>query len=570
MRKNLAKKFLTTLALVASVLLLAPLATPHAAPRTKPNIVFILADDLGFAEIGANGADHYQTPNIDSLAKTGIRFNHFYTAPLCGPSRALILLGRYAFRSGAVTQDACASIIRAGEKAEVMIPPVLKKAGYTTAMIGKWGQLLPSGDAAEWGFDHMLSFKASGVYWNKAAAASWVKTYGLDGDKFGEGGVRANPGPYNIDAKKLMLADHEYIPDLMHQDAMAFINENKDRPFFLYYSMSHVHSQILPTPDSTPPSPGLDAAARYAQVYNDNIAYMDKLVGKLLAELDRLKLRDNTVVFFMGDNGTAKAASDLATIGGRRLIGQKGGMEEGGGLVPFIINWRGVTPAGRLSENFTDASDLLPTFAEIAGAPLPENRIIDGKSLLPQIKGETKSPRTWAFTQLGENFHMREAGWKLNQAGQLFDMKNAPFEEIPVPADSKDGAAMAARQRLSAALVELNPGAGFKGEGSGRGDKSKKVKKKAATESAPTTPAAKAASVPSPLSPADAALAERAAKFDHLDQERLGQLTRAKYISRQSDPEAASKRFDKFDVNEDGIVTRDEYIHNGAKKLKTP
>ncbi|MEI6236652.1 MAG: sulfatase-like hydrolase/transferase, partial [Planctomycetota bacterium] len=200
----------------------------------KPNIVFILADDLGFAEIGANGADRYKTPNIDSLAKTGIRFNHFYTAPLCGPSRAMILTGRYAFRSGAVTQDACGSIIRTGEKAEVMVPTVLKKAGYTTAMIGKWGQLLPSGDAAEWGFDHMLSFKASGIYWNKAAAASWVKKYGLDGDKFGENGVRANPGPYNIDAKKLMLTDDEYMPDLMHKDAVAFLNEHKDKPFCLY------------------------------------------------------------------------------------------------------------------------------------------------------------------------------------------------------------------------------------------------------------------------------------------------------------------------------------------------
>ena len=559
------KRFTSLLLLLTSLMLSAVL---HAAPA-KPNIIFILADDLGFAEIGANGSDRYQTPNVDSLAKTGIRFNHFYTAPLCGPSRALILLGRYAFRTGAVTQDACASIVRTGDKAEVMIPTVLKKAGYSTAMIGKWGQLLPSGDAAEWGFDHMMSFKASGVYWNKAAAASWVKKYGLDGDKFGEGGVRANPGPYNIDAKKLMMADHEYMPDLMHKDAMAFINEHKDRPFFLYYSMSHVHAQILPTPDSLPPSPGLDAAARYAQVYRDNITYMDKLVGKLLAELERLKLRDNTVIFFMGDNGTAKAASDLATIGGRRLVGQKGGMEEGGGLVPFIINWRGVTLAGRLNENFTDASDLLPTFAEIAGAPLPGNRVIDGRSLLPQIKGETKSPRTWVFTQLGENFHVREAGWKLNQAGQLFDMKNAPFEEIPVPADSKDAAATAARQRLSAALAELNPGAGFKGEGSGRGDKTKKVKKKKAGADSPPAPAeAKPATTSSAVPALDAAAAERAAKFDRLDKDKHGKLTLEEYVSRQSDPDGAKKRFEKFDTNHDGVVTREEYINNGAKKEK--
>ena len=530
-----------------------------SAWATKPNIVFILADDLGFAEIGANKADNYKTPHIDSLATTGLRFNHFYTAPLCGPSRALILTGRYAFRSGAVTQDACANIIREGENAEVMVPTVLKKAGYSTAMIGKWGQILPSGDASQWGFDHVLSFKASGIYWNKAAAGEWVKKYALAGDKDGEGGVRANPGPYNINEAKLTMADNEYMPDLMHKNAIEFLRTNKDNPFFLYYSMSFVHAQILPTPDSAPPDMSVDAGTRYARLYQDNVNYMDKLVGNLLAELEALKLRENTIIMFMGDNGTAKANADRATIGGRRLIGQKGGMEEGGGLVPFIVNWQGKTPAGKLNENLSDASDLLPTFAEIAGAPLPEKRIIDGKSLLPQIKGDTKSPRTWAFTQLGEHWHIREAAWKLNEAGQLYDMKNAPFEEIPVPTDSKDEVATAARARLSAALAELNPAGGFKGEGSGRGDKSKKKKKKETKkESKPETAAA----------PVGDSAAERAAKFDKIDKKKAGQFDKAYYISHQSDAEGAAKRFEKFDVNKDGIVTRDEYINNGEKKTK--
>ncbi len=522
----------------------------------KPNIIFILADDLGFAEISANGSDRYKTPNIDSLAKTGVRFNHFYTAPLCGPSRSLILTGRYAFRTGAVTQDLCGKLIREGDKAEVMAPAVLKKAGYTSAMVGKWGQLLPSGDAMQWGFDHMLSFKGSGIYWNKTAAASALQKFGLGGDKEGEGGVRANPGPYNIDDKPLAMSDTEYMPDLMHGDAVAFLNAHTEKPFFLYYSMSHVHGQILPTPDSAEPNLSADAATRYNQAYADNIAYMDKLVGQLLAELDRLKLRENTVIFFMGDNGSAKANADRATIGGRRLIGQKGGMEEGGGLVPFIVSWPGVTPAGRLNENMTDASDLLPTFAEIAGAPLPENRVIDGKSLLSQIKGESKSPRTWAFTQLAAHWHVREAGWKLNEAGELFDMKNAPFEEIPVPADSKDEAAIAARKRLGAVLAELNPGAGTQGDGDGRSDRKQKKKKKKQAAESPTTP------------PATAEEGGRATKFDRLDKAKTGKLTRDYYTTHQSDPEAANKRFDKFDINKDGFVTREEYITNGARKAE--
>lgn len=533
--------------------------TSSGATSKKPNIVFILADDLGFAEISANRADNYKTPNIDALAQNGVRFNHFYTAPLCGPSRALILTGRYGFRSGAVTQDACGTMIRTGEKAEIMAPTVLRKVGYATAMIGKWGQILPSGNAAEWGFEHMMSFKASGIYWNKAAAGSWVKKYALAGDKEGDGGVRANPGPYNINQKQLAMADTDYMPDLMHANAVEFINENKEKPFFLYYSLSNVHSQHLPTPDSAPPDMSTDAATRYNQVYADNINYMDKLVGKLVAELERLKLRENTVIMFMGDNGTGKHNADRATIGGRRLVGQKGGMEEGGGLVPFIVNWPGVGPAGSMNENMADASDLLPTFAEIAGAQVPEDRVIDGKSLVPQLKGESKSPRSWAFTQLGSNWHVREAGWKLNQAGQLFDMKNAPFEEIPVPADSKDEGAVAAKKRLSSALSELNPAGGVKGEGDGRGDKKKKTGKSEPEVSAKSVEA-------NPPQALSKELAERGEKYDKLDVEKTGKITRDYFITHQTDGTLAGERFDKYDTDKDALLSRDEFITRGGKR----
>ncbi len=437
----------------------------------KPNIVYILADDLGFAELGCNGSDRYKTPNIDALANSGVRFTRFYTVPLCGPSRALILTGRYGFRSGAVTQDACKTIIRTGEKAEVMIPTVLKKAGYASALIGKWGQLTPSGDPSDWGFDHELYYKGSGMYWNSKVAKP-----------MSEGGeVRGDPDTYVLDGKTVSVKDDEYIPDLLHKDATAWMEAQKGRPFFLYYSLSQVHGEILPTPDSAPAPKGESNNQRAQRLLADNIAYMDKLVGKLVAELERLKLRDNTVIVFMGDNGSTKSAAVDATIGGRRIEGEKGSMKEGGGLVPFFATWPGVTPAGKVNANVSDASDLLPTFAEIAGAPLPTGRVIDGRSLVSQFKGDTKSPRTWAFCQLSNNFYVREAGWKLDQSGTLYDMKDAPFKEVAVAADTKDEAAVAARARLAAALTGLNPGAGYKdevGDGSGRsGNKEEKKKK---------------------------------------------------------------------------------------------
>ncbi|MEY3110257.1 MAG: hypothetical protein RL079_942 [Verrucomicrobiota bacterium] len=442
----------------------------------KPNIVYILADDLGFAELSCNGSDRYKTPNIDALANSGVRFTRFYTVPLCGPSRALVLTGRYGFRSGAVTQDACKTIIRTGEKAEVMIPTVLKKAGYASALIGKWGQLTPSGDPSDWGFDHELYYKGSGMYWNSKVAKP-----------MSEGGeVRGDPDTYVLDGKTVSVKDDEYIPDLLHKDATAWMEAQKGRPFFLYYSLSQVHGEILPTPDSTPAPKGESNAQRAQRLLADNIGYMDKLVGKLVAELERLKLRDNTVIVFMGDNGSTKSAAVDATIGGRRIEGEKGSMKEGGGLVPFFATWPGVMASGKVNANVADASDLLPTFAEIAGAPMPTGRVIDGRSLVSQLKGDTKSPRTWAFCQLSNNYYVREAGWKLDQSGTLYDMKDAPFKEVAVAADTKDEAAVAARARLAAALTGLNPAAGYKdvaGDGTGRSankdekkPKTKKVK----------------------------------------------------------------------------------------------
>ncbi len=464
---------LAFVSLVALVACLFP-RQAQAAPSSKPNIVYILADDLGFAELGCNGGDAYKTPNIDALAAGGVRFTHFYTAPLCGPSRALILTGRYAFRTGATNQDACANLVRTGAKAEVMVPTLLKKAGYATAMIGKWGQLSPSGTSAEWGFDYNLYYRGSGIYWNSNVVKGMTP----------DGAVRGNPDTYVLNGKTMQLGDKQYMPNLLHRHVVDFLEANQKQPFFLYYSMSHVHGEILPTPDSAPGKAGVKGEERAAELYRDNVVYMDKLVGQLLAELERLKLRDNTMIVFMGDNGTAKAQSDRATIGGKRLEGEKGSMKEGGGLVPFFINWRGVAAAGKVNPNVADASDLLPTFAEVAGVPVPADRVLDGKSLVPYMKGETTALRPWVFNQLGPNWYVRDAAWKLNQAGELYDMKNAPFSETLVPAASKDPEAVAARTRLVAALTQLNPAGGIldQGDGSGRSSNKEDKKKKKATK----------------------------------------------------------------------------------------
>jgi arylsulfatase A len=205
---------------------------------------------------------------------------------------------------------------------------------------------------------------------------------------------------------------------------------------------------------------------------------MDKLVGKLIAELDRLKLREKTLVVFFGDNGTAGGRADRARIGGRRLSGEKGSMLEGGSLEPLIVNWPGTAPADKVNPDMIDSSDFLPTFAELAGAKLPQNNIIDGRSFLPQVRGEKGQPRESIFIQLAGQWYTREAGWKLNRAGELFDMSHAPWEERPVADSAQNPEAAAARKRLQAALDKLNPAGGFLDDGDGTGRHAGRTKKK--------------------------------------------------------------------------------------------
>lgn len=423
------------------------LSTKSSKKSAKPNIIFIFADDLGIGNISCYGADNFKTPNIDLLAKNGIRFNNAYTAPLCGPSRALIMTGRYAFRTGAMNQDQT-TLMQPGD--EIMIPKVLKEAGYITTSAGKWGQL--PGQPSDFGYDDYLRFRGSGIYTSK------------------------NPNKlehYTVNGKDKVLGVNEYMPDIVHNHLVDFIATNKDKPFFAYYPMVHVHGDIIATPDSKPDS---------KDFFTDNIVYMDKLVGKLMHVLDSLQIRDNTLVFFMGDNGTAAEAIPKSTINGKQLSGKKGSMKECGSLVPMIANWTGKIKPGQISNQLIDGSDFFTTFADIAGAKLPESTILDGRSFAPQLLGKKGNPRDWIFMELGKDWYVREAQWKLNRAGELFDMRNAPFEEPQIAADQQDAEALSAKKRLQAVLNKLDPASGKidDGDGSGRHknkDKSKKAKK---------------------------------------------------------------------------------------------
>ena len=395
-----------------------PVSAPPAAGG-KPNIIFILSDDVGLGDLGCCGGDHFKTPNIDALARGGTRFEYHYAMPLCGPSRCLAMTGRYPFRTGLINNQSPNAISPARE---IMLPTVMKKAGYVTASVGKWGQMCL--DPGTWGFDEFITFKGSGHYW------------------------RSQTPFYTVNGKTKELAEHEYLPDTLHSFLVDFLARHQAQPFFVYYPMSHVHGPILRTPDSQP-------NASPQQLYADNLVYMDKLVGKLMAELDRLHLREKTLVLFSGDNGTARFGADRSTLGGRRINGQKASLLEGGSRVPLIANWPGTTPAGAVNHDLTDFSDYFATCAELGGAALPAGVTLDSRSFAPQVKGAQGQPREWIYVELSGRSYVRNARYKLTNGGELFDLKEAPFVEALVPADTTDAAALAARKRLQEILALL-------------------------------------------------------------------------------------------------------------------
>jgi arylsulfatase A-like enzyme len=410
---------------ILPLLLLCLMCAPGfagAADAAKPNILFILADDYGLDGVGCYGSDRFQgkTPNLDQLAATGIRFTQCYSTPLCGPSRCVINTGRYGFRTGGRTNQ---SAQFPSSKDEPALARTLKQAGYATGMAGKWRQMGETPGA--WGFDEWITDPTAGGWY-------WQKSYTKNGEL-------------------IETPQEVYCPDVCMDFALDFLRRHRDEPFYFYFPSHLIHGPILRTPDSQPGT---------QDFYEDNVAYLDKQVGHLVAELDKLGLREKTLIVFTADNGTARFGADQSFLNGRKINGQKGSMLEGGSRVALIANWKGTTPEGKVRDDLVDFSDFFATFTELAGAKLPEGVTFDSHSFAPQLRGEKGTPREWIFVQLGPHWYVREQGFKLTQSGELFDMSDAPFVEKPIAADDQDSEAKAARERLQGVLEKLSPASG--------------------------------------------------------------------------------------------------------------
>ena len=397
----------------------------RAAEKSRPNIVLIMADDLGYETIGANGGTSYKTPVLDRLAATGARFTHCYVQPLCTPTRVQLMTGSYNVRN----------YINFGnmDPKAVTFGNLFQKAGYATCITGKW-QLGKDPDLPKkFGFDEWC-------LWQHTRRPPRY----------------ANPG-LEINGREKDYANGEYGPDLVNAYARDFITRHKDKSFFLYYPMMLTHSPYQPTPDSPdwdPKATG-ENVNKAAKHFGDMVAYMDKLIGKLVAKLDELGLRENTLVLFVGDNGTG--AGTRSMMGDRLVVGGKGQTTAAGMHVPLIASWPGKIASGKVCSDLVDSTDFLPTICEAAGLTVPAALKIDGRSFLPQLRGQKGMPRDWIYSWYSPRGQpARECAfnqhYKLYRTGEFYDLGKDIGERQSLATDKLEGEAMAAAKLFQNAL----------------------------------------------------------------------------------------------------------------------
>lgn len=407
---------------VAAILLLATCAVPSAAAAEgrdeRPNILLLFADDLGVEGLTPYGGKAYRTPNLDRLAENGMTFELAYATPVCVASRVELLTGQYPFRNG--WMGLTGPFDQKGGYVSPGLPSLacgLRDAGYATAAAGKW-HLAPlpvrPRHPNQFGFDEYHLWKpGKRRYWKP-----WIMR---------DGEVRED------------LSEGAYGPDLHAEFVIDFIERNRNRPWFVYYPMLLVHEPLGRTPTG-------------GTTDGDHVAYMDDIVGRLVAAIARLDLTGRTWVFFLADNGSPVIRS--VQRGDRTIFGGKRDLSDRGAAVPFIVDGPGV-PAGSRFDGVVDLSDVFPTIYGLAGLPLPSGPTFDGESLVRILRGQPGPRRQAAYVQFQDRFFVRDPGWRLHGDGRLYEMSERFDPKLvgePASVEARE-----ARRRLTEALRKIRP-----------------------------------------------------------------------------------------------------------------
>jgi arylsulfatase A-like enzyme len=437
------------LAAFACVIVAQP-ALGQTVPATtgKPNIIFILADDLGYGDLGCYGQQRIKTPNIDRLAKEGLRFTDFYAGcTVCAPSRCVLMTGYHMghayIRGNAGRQNPAIQILR---DQDVTVAEVLKKAGYATAHCGKWGL----GDEGSIGLPTRQGFDFFFGYYNQFHAHNYYPAYLFKNEsRVPLKNVVPGEGDFGVGVASKKT---EYSPELITAEALKWIEQHKDQPFFMYYSPT------LPHANNEGGKEGMEVpeVGQYAntdwppqqKAHAAMISWLDADVGKLLALLDKLGIANNTLIFFSSDNGPHREGGNDPDFNDSNgpLKGIKRDLTEGGIRVPFLARWPGKIKAG--TSNFAGGfQDLMPTLAELCGAGgVPSD--IDGLSIAPMLLGQSEKQKQhdylyWAFYERGGAQAARIGRWKAVQqpyhsAVRLYDLEEDIGEETDLAASQPE------------------------------------------------------------------------------------------------------------------------------------
>ena len=369
----------------------------------KTNILFILADDVGYEGLTCYGGESYPTPQLDGLAKSGIQAMHCYSMPVCHPTRMALLTGCYPKNIGSPRWGSFPKNLE-----KKTIASVLKEVGYTTAVAGKWQLALLKDDPKQpfrLGFDDFCVFG-----WHEGPRYHDPMIYENGSVKTGTKG--------------------KFGPDLYREflEAHMLKAQKKNQPFFSFYSMALCHDVTDDLKKPVPVSP----SGKYLD-YREMIVEMDRQTGLLIDFLNKNGLRENTLLVFVTDNGTPsrfiaypegnKLIKEpiFSNLNGQRIQGGKGKLDDTGTRVPLIINWPSVIEKGYKTDDLIDMSDFFATFIEVAG--LNQNQNIDGFSFLPMIKGG-KSPRSWAYSESKQKWWVRNKAYKLYNNGKFVEVSS--------------------------------------------------------------------------------------------------------------------------------------------------
>ncbi|MGC6427564.1 MAG: sulfatase-like hydrolase/transferase [Akkermansiaceae bacterium] len=383
----------------------------------RPNVVLIMADDMGYEALSVNGSESCKTPHLDKLAAEGLRFTNGFSNPICTPSRVKMMTGQYNVRN----------YVEFGklDRAQTTFAHQLKKVGYATCIAGKW-QLGREKDAPQ-----HFGFEKSCLWQHTRSGRSQQ-----DGKRIDRRFV--NPQlEYNGEERD--FTSGEYAPQLCTDFVCEFIEENKEKPFLVYYPMILTHCPFDPTPDSRDWDPDRLGSTTYKgdrkdpqRHFRDMVAFADKMVGQIVGQLEKAGVQENTLVIFTGDNGTDTPI--VTPWKGRKVVGGKGKMTDEGHRVPFIVNWPGgIEKPGRVVDDLVEFSDVMPTLCEVTGADLPEGHPEDGVSLLPVLEnraGERK--KDWIYVWYRGEVMVRNQEYSLlakkDGAGAQLTRYSGPFE----------------------------------------------------------------------------------------------------------------------------------------------